>query len=139
MKLVYLLIFVFLLGCQNVNVNDLDPDGYGDPIDVPTAKTFAADVVPIFSKTIGSFSCTTSGCHNATASGGLNLSLTGTALYDAIQSNSRVNTSSPSNSKLLLYPLQSGVGSGHTKLFNSTSDVDYLTILSWIQAGALNN
>ena len=96
----------------------------------PTTVSFVTNVYPIFK----SRSCT--GCHGG--AGGLTVSGSAASAYTAVKAG-RVDLATPSNSLILKKPLTSGVSHGGGKIFTSTSDADYKTILTWIQQGALNN
>lgn len=96
----------------------------------PTTVSFVTNVYPIFK----SRSCT--GCHGN--SGGMTLSGTAASAYTAVMAG-RVDVATPTNSLLLKKPSTTGVSHGGGKIFASTSDADYQTILKWIQQGAANN
>ncbi|HLG19314.1 MAG TPA: hypothetical protein VI895_05800 [Bdellovibrionota bacterium] len=140
--------FVFLLvsicSCGSVDVANLDPKEFSTTGGTTTgtdcttvAASFATDVVPIFSGR----GCNASGCHTGAAPAGnldLTASLGAPALFTNATSNSRVSTSSPSDSKLLRKPL--GLDShGGGKVYDSITDADYVTAYCWISAGAQSN
>lgn len=95
--------------------------------------SYASDVHPIWAAK----SCTN--CHPSSG----NMDLSGTAAQTWAQvTNGRVDAGTPANSLILTKPLDPGAGGvnhGGGIFFNSTSDPDYQTILTWIQQGAQNN
>jgi hypothetical protein len=131
-------------------------------ITVTANRTFAANVVPVFSNV--SYGCT--GCH-AFSWGGNNpdpstnsgippswvsgeTDSNGKTLYQRVFD--RINTATPVRSLLLLNPLNVNNGfndnpvvapnvtvHGGGQLFSDENDAAYITFLTWIVGGALNN
>ena len=87
---------------------------------------FSVDVKPLFTS-----HCATAGCHSA---GSISPDLTAANAYQSLMSGNLVNTTTPASS--LIYTVVAPGGSMNSHLSNST---DQLTILYWIQQGALNN
>jgi len=131
--------------CGSVNVDNLDPDSFDSTGNTNTSEScsgvlasFSTNVVAIFS----SEGCVSSGCHgNGSQSGQLSLDANSggvSQVFTNVTSNNRVDTSSPSASKLLRKPL--GLDNhGGQKQFNSVEDVNYTTMFCWIQGGAKND
>ncbi len=113
--------------------------GAGAENDLVIATTascaFTNDVYPIFANR----GCSGSGCHDQQIAGGnMNLNQGAPEVYDAVVNGGRVDKATPQGSLILKKP--SGLPSHDGgKIFRSTSDQDYKTLLCWIQEGAQNN
>lgn len=92
----------------------------------PKEYKFSADVLPLFNA-----HCNNDGCHST---GNIPPDLTATNAYQALISENLVNTAAPDQS--IIYKVVAPGGSMNSHLPNTT---DQLTILYWIQQGALNN
>jgi hypothetical protein len=113
----------------------------------PTNKTmsFATDVMPIFTAR-GCVNCH-SGDGPGRDEGGLALNGGAPRVWSAVVTQpspnfniTRVNLQDPAKSLLLTMPLYENPPDAHpVAVFQSTSDKDYLTILTWIQQGAKDN
>lgn len=100
---------------------------YVPPPNPEDTISFVQAVIPIFQ----SNGCTV--CHKPGGSGGLDL--TTANAYSSIMSANIVNTTNPESSKIYTYPHPT-LGS-HIKKYSNEAEA--LTILIWIQQGALNN
>lgn len=111
----------------------------------PTNVSFRDDVAPIFSKR----GCT--GCHDGGGPGkdlgGLHLNGAYEKMYKELTQElsprygvTRVLTATPSKSLVLTMPSQETPPDPHPNVtFRGAGDIDYLTILAWIEEGAKNN
>ncbi len=136
--LVFVFFCVFLYTCKSPN----QPNGGGDPGD--TAKedpSFAADIQAIFNA-----NCVSGGCHNATASAGLNLSQ-GQAYNNLVNVDStseptfkRVLPNDAQNSYLVM-KIEGRQNVGGRMPLNRTplSTVQIQNIKNWINKGANQN
>ncbi|MCX6250291.1 MAG: hypothetical protein NTX61_06020 [Bacteroidetes bacterium] len=87
---------------------------------------FSTDVLPLFTQ-----HCATAGCHSA---GNTPPDLSAANAYHSLVSNNLFDIQNPTQSDI--YKVVTSSGSMNSHLPNST---DQLTILYWIQQGALNN
>ncbi len=116
----------------------------GDVV-IPTGVSFSADVAPIFDNR----GCVT--CHSKNGIGkdlgGLHLNGEVNKMHKELTEEVserhqivRVNLETPAESLMLTLPSKEDPPDVHpNSTFLSAADADYLTILGWIQEGALNN
>lgn len=105
-------------------------------IQVAPTISFSVDVIPVFANN----GCT--GCHTgAFPSGGLDLDTTDAQVHANLLTG-RADPCDPSSSLVLLKPLDTsagGVSHSGGNIFANTMDADYVTLLTWLTEGALQN
>jgi hypothetical protein len=132
--LCFLVVIVVLAGCKSPNAPDETEQAKTDP-------SFAADIQPIFTN-----NCVTGGCHDATASNGLDLR-TGNAFGNLVNvvstddnSRNRVTPTDAQNSYIVVKIEGRQAVGGRMPLGRSAlSAVTIQNIRNWITQGAKNN
>lgn len=108
------------------------------PTPVGSPVSFATDVVPVFT----SASCNSAGCHGVGNSPPVLAATTSAAYANIMATSGAVDVAEPANSTMVCSPLALPAGCQpqcSSDPFTSTSSPGYVTILTWIQQGALNN
>ena len=102
------------------------------PVDTTPTITrtvsFAADLIPIFTK-----NCSLSGCH---ATGGHTPDLSAATAYNSLQTGNYFNTNNPENSEIYLW--LTGKRRTQMPVGGMNKDINAL-VLAWIKQGAKNN
>jgi hypothetical protein len=88
---------------------------------------FSQDIIPIFEN-----KCSTAGCHN----GAIAPDLRSSVAYDVLWTGGYINTAVPDQSELYLWMIGAR---GAPMPPTGTNEVDNVTVLQWIEQGALNN
>lgn len=125
-----------------LEVSDGTNTSLPDTVVIDVLTSFQNDVWPIFITTRlncsgGNVVCMN--CHDQPApAGGLDFTVGASGVYNQLVP-ARVNLGTPSQSLILLKPLDpanGGANHGGGCIFNDTTDPDYITILNWIADGA---
>ena len=127
MKTLKLLVSVTFLALLIVSCQyDFIVPEVAPPIDTSKVISFATDVVPIFS---------TDGCIQCHNTGGQTPNLTAANAFASLNSSRYINTTSPEESKIYLYPNPETTTHERKKYTAAQAAI----ILQWIQQGAKNN